>query len=193
MPSKKTRRQQREAARHVPAALSQGGAKGQAEAAPAGAKAARAEKTYARDPASRLKRLYAWTVDASLVVMLVVVLRRVAGGHLFNPGAAPQDIFLFLAYFVAPTGIWGRTPGKWVAGIVVVDEQGRTPGVAVAISREVAWKVISYGLAGLGLLWIVFDRDRRGLHDRLAGTYVVHVPDSGVPFLGRFFRAKQRE
>ena len=153
----------------------------------------RAEKTYARDPASRLKRLYAWTIDASLIVMLVMVLGRATRGALFSRDAAPQDIFLFLAYFVAPTGIWGRTLGKWVAGIVVVDEQGRTPGVAVAISREVAWKVIAYGLAGLGLLWIVFDKERRGLHDRLAGTYVVHVPDSGVPFLSRLFRVKPRD
>jgi uncharacterized RDD family membrane protein YckC len=191
MPSKQTRRRRREADTHAPAA---GGRTGP----PAGtgrraAQPPRAEKTYARHPASRLTRLYAWTIDASLIVMLVMVLGRTTRGALFSRDAAPQDIFLFLAYFVAPTGIWGRTLGKWVAGIVVVDEKGRTPGVAVAISREVAWKVIAYGLGGLGLLWIVFDKERRGLHDRLAGTYVVRVPDSGVPFLSKLFRVKPRE
>lgn len=193
MPSKQTRRQQREAAGHAPAAESRGRSGAPARPGPPGGQLPRAEKTYALDPASRLKRLYAWTIDASLVVMLVMVLGRATRGALFSPDAAPQDIFVFLAYFVAPTGIWGRTLGKWVAGIMVVDEHGRTPGVAVAISREVAWKVIAYGLAGLGLLWIVFDKERRGLHDRLAGTYVVHVPDSGVPLLSRLFRGKPRD
>ncbi len=176
----------------APAAESRGRSGAPARSAPPVGQSPRAEKTYARDPASRLKRLYAWTIDASLVVVLVMVLGRATQGALFSRNAAPQDIFLFLAYFVAPTGVWGRTLGKWAAGIVVVDEHGHTPGVAVAIPREVAWKVVAYGLAGLGLLWIVFDKDRRGLHDRLAGTYVVHVPEAGAPFLSRLFGVKPR-
>jgi len=32
---------------------------------------------------------------------------------------------------------------------------------------------LSVGLAGLGLLWCIFDRERRALHDHLAGTYVI--------------------
>jgi uncharacterized RDD family membrane protein YckC len=32
---------------------------------------------------------------------------------------------------------------------------------------------LSVGLAGTGLVWAVFDRDRQFLHDRLAGTRIV--------------------
>ena len=148
------------------------------------------EKTYARIPAPPLKRLYAWTVDTTILVLLVMVLGAATRGALFSKAAAPQDIFLFLAYFIVPTGVWGRTLGKWVAGIVVVNGEGRTPGVAAAIPREVAWKVVAYGAAGLGLLWIDFDRERRGWHDRLAGTWVVVVPDAGAPFFGKLFRQR---
>ncbi len=195
MPSKGTKRRKRaDDAQAAGSGRSDGldvGGK-HAPAAPAsrtpGTSAASSPRTYPRNPASRITRLYAWTIDASVIVVLVLALSRITRGALFSSDAAPQDIFVFLAYFVLPTGIWGRTLGKWVAGIVVVDQDGRTPGVAAAIPREVAWKVLSYGLIGLGVFWIAFDRERRGLHDRLAGTWVVYVPDAGAPLLGRLFR-----
>ncbi len=149
------------------------------------------ERVYPRDPAPPLLRLYAWVIDAVVIVMLVMVIGRLSHGVFFSAAAAPQDIVLFLAYFILPTGIWGRTPGKWVAGIAVVDEHGRSPGVAAAIPREVAWKALAIGSAGLGLLWAVFDKERRGLHDRLAGTWVVNVPNAGGWFLGKLFNPKR--
>jgi len=148
----------------------------------------RTHKTYPRTPASPLKRVYAWTIDATVIVLLVMMLGRLLHGALFSKGAAPQDIFLFLAYFIIPTGVWGQTLGKWAAGIAVVDAEGRAPGVAMAIPREVAWKVVSYGAAGFGLLWVLFDKERRGWHDRLAGTWVVLVPDPEAPILSKLFR-----
>ena len=148
----------------------------------------RTYKRYPRIPASPLKRVYAWTIDATVLVLLVMMLGRILQGALFSKGAAPQDIFLFLAYFIIPTGIWGQTLGKWAAGIAVVDEQGRPPGVAMAIPREVAWKVVSYLAAGIGLLWILFDKERRGWHDKLAGTWVVLIPDPEAPILSKLFR-----
>ncbi len=148
----------------------------------------RGEKTYPGTIARPLTRLYAWTLDAGIIVLLVLVLSRVTQGAFFSREAAPQDIFLFLAYFIIPTGLWGRTLGKWVAGIIVVNSEGHTPGVAAAIGREFGWKVISYGAAGIGLVWIIFDRDRRSWHDKLAGTWVVNVPDAGAPIFGKLFR-----
>ena len=100
------------------------------------------------------------------------------GDRVFSDNAVPQKILIFLAYFIVPTGIWGRTIGKWVAGIVVVDQDGRIPGVAVAIPREIVGKVVSYAALGFGFAWILFDAKRRGWHDSIAGTYVVH--DSGA-------------
>ena len=39
------------------------------------------------------------------------------------------------------------------------------------------WAVLlGVALLGMGLLWIGFDREKRGLHDWLAGTYVIRSP-----------------
>ncbi len=121
-------------------------------------------------------------------MLILVVLNRVTNGNIASAESAPQDIIIFLGYFILPTGIWGRTLGKWVAGIVVVDSEGRTPGVGVAIPREVVGKVVSYAGFLLGLVWIAFDRDRQGWHDKIAGTYVVNDPGAGAPILGKIWR-----
>jgi uncharacterized RDD family membrane protein YckC len=36
--------------------------------------------------------------------------------------------------------------------------------------------ILSLAVVGLGGLWILWDPDRQGWHDRIAGTYVVKVP-----------------
>jgi len=138
--------------------------------------------------ASPMTRLYAFTIDLGLLMMIIYTVAPRAGGAIFsNESVAPNLVFL-LGYFILPTIIWGKTPGKWVAGIVVVDSDGRTPGPA-AIPREMIGKLVSFLAAGIGIIWLVFDPKRQGWHDKIAGTYVVYNPYSGGPkFMRDFFK-----
>ena len=143
--------------------------------------------------AGPLRRLYAFTIDLGLIMMVIYSVAPLANGNLFNEKAAPQDIVFFLGYFIVPTIIWGRTPGKWVAGIVVVDSDGRTPGPA-AIPREMIGKLVSYLSFGVGILWLILDQKRQGWHDKIAGTYVVDNPYSGGPkFLKDFLKLGEKK
>ena len=137
--------------------------------------------------AGPMTRLYAFTIDLGLLMMIIYTVAPRAGGAIFsNESVAPNLVFL-LGYFILPTIIWGRTPGKWVAGIVVVDSDGRTPGPA-AIPREMIGKLVSFLAAGIGIIWLIFDPKRQGWHDKIAGTYVVYNPYSGGPkFMKDFF------
>ena len=85
--------------------------------------------------AGPMRRLYAFTIDFGLIMMIIYTVAPVANGNIFSQEAVAPDLIFFFGYFIIPTILWGRTPGKWVAGIVVVDEDGRTPGPA-AIPRE---------------------------------------------------------
>ena len=137
--------------------------------------------------AGPLRRLYAFAIDLGLIFMVIYSVAPIAGGAMFSKEAAPQDLVFFFGYFVIPTVIWGRTPGKWVAGIVVVDSDGRTPGPA-AIPREMIGKFVSYIAGTIGIAWLVFDPRRQGWHDKIAGTFVVDNPYSGGPkFMKDFF------
>lgn len=69
----------------------------------------------------------------------------------------------------------GQTPGKQLVGVRVVDVWGERPSLGRALLRS-AMMFLSVAGAGLGVLWIAADRERRALHDWVAGTYAVRVP-----------------
>lgn len=77
-------------------------------------------------------------------------------------------------------GRFGRTPGKLLLDLRVVNARtGESPGYGRAFIRYIGYFVSALPL-GLGFVWIVFDRQRRGLHDRIAGTRVIMVPDTEI-------------
>jgi uncharacterized RDD family membrane protein YckC len=80
---------------------------------------------------------------------------------------------LFVVYHVYFVGKKGATPGKKLFGIKVCTPDGQSPvGYEKALLRTVSY-FLDWLIAGIGFLMIVFDKQRRGLHDRLAGTIVV--------------------
>ena len=107
-------------------------------------------------------RLGAWVVD---VIVLVV-----AGVATSGIGAAAYALV-----YVGLTVSQGQSLGKMAIGIRVVDAQGRPPGLLRALVREVIGKPVSFAVLCIGVLWIVGEEKKRGWHDLLAGTYVVHL------------------
>ncbi len=127
--------------------------------------------------AHTFRRMYAGAIDVGLLLMIILIVNRVTGANAFaGPETAPQDLFILLGYLILFTGIKGQTPGKMVAGIIVVDDEGHVPGVAVAIPREMVGRLVATAALGLGLAWISLDPKRQGWHDKIAGTYVVMKP-----------------
>lgn len=77
-------------------------------------------------------------------------------------------------YFVALT-VGGQTIGKMLTGIrVVASESGQSLDLGRALQRTLLWTVMVLP-AGLGLLTALLSPERRGLHDRFAGTKVVRA------------------
>jgi len=60
------------------------------------------------------------------------------------------------------------------AGIRVVTAEAEPLSVGRAALRTLMWALLALP-AGLGFLTALFRSDRRGLHDRLAGTRVVRA------------------
>lgn len=76
-------------------------------------------------------------------------------------------------YWVTLQHKFGQTLGKKLLGIKVVDSQGKTPSSGVLGKREFIGKLASTILLGIGYLMIAFDSKKQGLHDKIAGTYVI--------------------
>jgi len=125
-----------------------------------------------------------WTrLIATLIDMILVWILYWALSFVIN---LLPEIYLFLywlinsfvvllLYFWLFTGFKGQTPGKMIVGIKVVDKSGNKPGLFSAAIREILGKIISTVIFFLGFLWIGWDNQKQGLHDKLATTYVVKV------------------
>jgi uncharacterized RDD family membrane protein YckC len=133
-----------------------------------------------------VSRLAAFLIDA---VLLATALRGTAWFLLAAQhglrGFARQQLniaaimfaivpFVSAAFDVVFWRLYGQTPGKWLMGIKVVRADG-----GPMLTRTALVRFIGYLLSALpfyaGFLWIL-GPERRGWHDRLAGTEVVYTP-----------------
>lgn len=79
---------------------------------------------------------------------------------------------VWLAYDAACVHLWGTSVGRQVAAIEVRSVSGTLPDRWHAVLRA-AVRTPAVLLLGAGLLSMSSDRQRRALHDRVAGTVVV--------------------
>jgi uncharacterized RDD family membrane protein YckC len=86
----------------------------------------------------------------------------------------------FAVYFVSFWALIGQTPGMRLAGLRVVGPEGTAPGVIRAAVRFAAL-IVAIIPFFLGLVPILFDARRRGLHDFVAGTTVQYATPSEPP------------
>jgi uncharacterized RDD family membrane protein YckC len=78
-----------------------------------------------------------------------------------------------LGYYVIMTSKYGATLGKKALGLRVIDDSDSNPSVGKAVMREVIGKWVSGLIFGIGYLMVAFDEKKQGLHDKIAGTFVV--------------------
>ena len=133
-------------------------------------------------PAPLWRRLIAALYDGLLLVALWmvgvlvdVIVRDLA--DLPRHGLSLQ-IFLFLLGLLFCGWFWthgGQTLGMRVWGLRVRREDGSDLRWPIATVRY-AFAYLSWGFAGLGILWCLVDGRRRAWHDLLTGTEMVVVP-----------------
>ena len=103
---------------------------------------------------------------------LDVVLVSILGGLVGGP---PQGFLVALAYFA---GMWAwkaTTIGGIVLGLKVARMDGQPLTFTVALVRGLA-AAFAVVVLFLGFLWIIWDNDKQGWHDKIAGTVVVKLP-----------------
>jgi uncharacterized RDD family membrane protein YckC len=87
----------------------------------------------------------------------------------------PTLVIYFLYHPIFELLLGGRTPGKILAGIRIVDQSGRTPSAMQIVLRNVFRLIDSLpALYALGLLLSFFGHARARVGDLAAGTVLVH-------------------
>lgn len=134
--------------------------------------------------ASLAARLFAVVIDLSILAIVdafvVYFTIQLCGLTFLDVGLLPKrPLLAFLlvqnvGYLVAFTA-GGQTLGKMAMGIrVVAADETRPLDLSRATLRTLLWLVLAIP-AGLGFLTALVTSDRRGLHDRVAGTRVVRA------------------
>jgi uncharacterized RDD family membrane protein YckC len=116
-----------------------------------------------------------FTLAGHVIDYLVSALRgpgfSVTDSPLYSELALVVWAFVYCSY---PLAVSGRTFGMAVVGLRAVHKDGHELGGRRAIVRVLVFP-LSFALFGFGFLLILLKRDRRALHDLIAGSAVVYA------------------
>lgn len=140
-------------------------------------------------------RFLAYWVDFVILFPLGLVLQSLFGNNVFAVFQAQtladlqkvQSSPNFLINMVVAMGLglaywlifWvnydGATPGKKLLGIKITRDNGDKLTYPSAFIRYIGFLVSSFTTLffGLGFLWIIWDKKKQALHDKIAGTVVI--------------------
>ena len=154
-----------------PPGVSTAAGAGGAEAVPPTANASSAEPiaSAAANAASLPRagfwiRMVALVLDAFIVGIVVHVLHH----H------GDVELLILAIYGAVMWKLRGATVGGIVFDMQVVRQDGREMDWVTAAVRALSC-FLSLALAGLGFIWIAFDSEKQGWHDKIAGTVVVRT------------------
>ncbi|WP_328401461.1 RDD family protein [Streptomyces sp. NBC_00390] len=109
------------------------------------------------------RRFGALLVDWGLCVLIAYGLFTGGG----QQATSNRALIIFLVLSLLTVGTVGFTPGKRLFGLRVIAENGERLGVGRVVVRSL--------LLCLAIPALVWDRDGRGLHDRLARAVQVRI------------------
>lgn len=126
-------------------------------------------------------RLLAYLIDVGVIIaayIVVIIFASILGAiHLGAIGALLLVILWVAAICYVPY-FWatqdGQTPGKKAMHIKVVRTDGQPLTIGTAIVRYIGYWISSF-IFYLGFLWILWDPQKQGWHDKIASTLVVRA------------------
>jgi uncharacterized RDD family membrane protein YckC len=119
-------------------------------------------------------RTFAYILDAIGIQIVSSILSSVMGSSPTSANGLNLLIGLvYFCYFWSAQGE-GQTLGMRVFNLKVVRTDGSALTITQALIRYVGL-FLSFICFAIGVIWVAFDADKQGWHDKIAGTYVVRT------------------
>lgn len=120
-----------------------------------------------------LTRALATIID----IVVITIVNAILGAILFGGDqvrGSGLNLILGLAYYLYFWSSYGhgQTLGKRALGIRVVKTNGSELTLVDALIRYVGF-ILSCIVLFIGVIWVAFDANKQGWHDKIASTYVV--------------------
>lgn len=133
-----------------------------------------------------IQRAMAWIID--IIILSIINLVLLAPFIIIFEQDAEQFILQWSGILDIFNIIWiitfwcvsGGTPGKLLMGIIIVDVKTKKfISLKQAFIRMIGY-MVSILTLGLGFIWMLWDKNKQNLHDKLAGTLVIEEDDAFI-------------
>ena len=119
-------------------------------------------------------RVLAFIIDSIILYVVNLIV-----GVVLNPSTTGRSGIqtllgiIYFTYFWSASSLWpGQTVGDKLLNLRVIKTDGTDLTIVQAFIRYVGL-VVSFIVIFIGVIWVAFDPNKQGWHDKIAGTYVV--------------------
>jgi uncharacterized RDD family membrane protein YckC len=119
-------------------------------------------------------RVVAFIIDSVLVgVINAIVAAILSSNTTGRTGIQTLLGIIYFSYFWSANSPWpGQTVGDKLLNLRVIRTDGSDLTIVQAFIRYVGL-FISFIVIFIGVIWVAFDPNKQGWHDKIAGTYVI--------------------
>ena len=119
-------------------------------------------------------RVLAFLIDSVILAVINLVVNAVLNQSTTGrTGIQTLLGIIYFTYFWSASSLWpGQTVGDKLLNLRVIKTDGSDLSIVQAFIRYVGL-FISFIVILIGVIWVAFDPNKQGWHDKIAGTYVV--------------------
>ena len=116
-------------------------------------------------------RVVAYVIDFFVLIIPITIAQSIFAGESFLWLNVVGLSIWWIYYAILESSKWQGTVGKKVLQIKVTDAKGDRISFARASGRY--WAMLPAAISIIGTLWIAVDEKKQGLHDKLAGCFLM--------------------
>jgi uncharacterized RDD family membrane protein YckC len=119
-------------------------------------------------------RVVAFIIDSIIVGVINSIIAAVLNSSTTGRSGIQTLLgIIYFTYFWSSASPWpGQTVGDKLLNLRVIRTDGSDLTIVQALIRYVGL-FISFIVIFIGVIWVAFDPNKQGWHDKIAGTYVI--------------------
>lgn len=119
-------------------------------------------------------RVVAFIIDSILIAVVNAIIAAILSSSTTGRSGIQTLLgIIYFTYFWSSSSPWpGQTVGDKLLNLRVIRTDGSDLTLVQAFIRYVGL-FISFIVIFIGVIWVAFDPNKQGWHDKIAGTYVI--------------------
>jgi uncharacterized RDD family membrane protein YckC len=119
-------------------------------------------------------RVVAFIIDSIIVGVINAIIAAILNSNTTGRSGIQTLLgIIYFTYFWSASSPWpGQTVGDKLLSLRVIRTDGSDLTIVQALIRYVGL-FVSFLVIFIGVIWVAFDPNKQGWHDKIAGTYVV--------------------